>query len=173
MTYASVATITEDAADIGVSAVNITDALAITANAAATITGAITEANIVLINAATTGDVTVTDAITTGAFDLSTSLGDLAGITGLTTIDAATDGVATAMTITAADLFAANDGVSNVSLTIDATIAEDTLSLIGWTGGANDSGGAGYTAYTIGSVGDGGDDTYTVNVTNDTAVTVV
>ncbi|MDD3055706.1 MAG: hypothetical protein PHE16_07460 [Aliarcobacter sp.] len=133
-----------------------------------------TVANVAAINTATSGLVTVSEVDVTGlAFSL-TDLGSLAGITGLTTIDATTDLVNnTAITITAANLFAANDTLGDILLTINADATKDTLDLTGWA--INNSGVAvaGYQSYSITGNFDGaaGNETYTVKVTDGVVVT--
>ena len=92
------------------------------------------------------------------------------GITGLTTVDATKALLDTQMTITAADLFAVNDSLGNITLTINADAAKDTLNLAGWAKGATASG---YDSYSITGNFDAvvGNEIYTVKVTTGVVVT--
>ena len=112
------------------------------------------------VNNATSGLVSITEVITDAtSFDLSILPMD---VTGLTTINATT-ATDTAMTLTAADLFAANDGLGDLAFDITGTsTGSDSLSLSGWTEVSANS------QYTITGNFDNvaGDETYTVNVTD-------
>jgi hypothetical protein len=143
---------------------------------AVTLSDTASSANLATIDADTTGLITVTTTSvgSNAGYVLTTDLAadgttNLADFTGLTTIDASEAGDA-AMTITAADIFAANDSTGDISLTVTGTNGgADTLSLVGgWAlNGMNPN------AYQITGDFDGiaGDETYTVNVT-DVSVTI-
>jgi hypothetical protein len=70
------------------------------------------------------------------------------------------------MTLTAADLFAVNDGLGDLSFTVTGTPSlDDTLNLSAAEGWATSDGGSSYTA-TGNFDGVDGDETYTINVSN-------
>ena len=98
--YANLATITELAAEIGGSAVEITNALAIKAGAAVTITNAISAADLDTIANATAGIVTASIAVDTAISD--------ATVSALSHVDA-NDVITLASTVVTADATALND----------------------------------------------------------------
>jgi hypothetical protein len=132
------------------------------------------------IDTATSGVITVATT-TVGAnagYDLTTDLAadgstDLTNFTGLTTIDASEAGNA-AMTITAADIFAANDATGDIE-TFNVTGTNgggDTLDLsTGSESWSTDNGGATYTA-TGNFDGIAGEETYTITITDISSVTI-
>lgn len=100
------------------------------------------------------------------SFDLSNINTD---ITGLTTIDA-TDTTNTAISLTAADLFALNDTAGDLVFTLTGTNGGgDTVDLTGWTD--NTATVPGQYTKTGNFDGQAGDETYTINVT-DVTVTI-
>jgi hypothetical protein len=121
------------------SAANLVDAFAGTVTeheGTVAVTTAASTSQLTTIDAATTGVITVTTT-TVGAnidYDLTTDLAadgstDLANFTGLTTINASEAGN-TAMTITAADIFAANDTTGDLTFNVTGTDGgSDTLDL--------------------------------------------
>ncbi|MDN5102573.1 hypothetical protein O8C99_05170 [Aliarcobacter butzleri] len=160
-TFANVTEITEDAAQIGTNGKNVIDALykLNNGNTDVTLTGTVSAASVKAINDATTGIIDVKTVKTAGgAFDLS-KLGDLDEVTGLTTIDAQ-DGKVTNITLSIADILAANDVATNSNLVFNiigdskdiVTISDTT----GWTEVVGDK------VYTFAN----GTGTVTVNLTN-------
>ena len=143
------------------------------------ITDAASTAQLTTLDAETTGVITVTTT-TVGAnagYDLTTDLAadgstDLTNFTGLTTIDASEAGNA-AMTITAADIFSANDGTGDLTFNVTGTNGGgDTLDLsTGSESWSTNDGGATYTA-TGNFDGIAGDETYTINITDISSVTI-
>ena len=130
------------------------------------------------IDAATSGVITLTTATvgTNVGYDLTTDLAadgstDLANFTGLTAIDASEAGNAV-MTITAADIFAANDSTGDIAFAVTGTnAAGDTLDLsTGAESWSTADEGATYTA-TDNFDGIAGNETYTITTT-DVSVTI-
>ncbi|MDD2863254.1 MAG: hypothetical protein PHC99_00830, partial [Methylococcales bacterium] len=121
--YANLATITEDAATIGASAVEITNALAIKAGAAVTITNAISAADLDTIAAATAGIVTASLAVTTPITD--------ATVAALSNVDAndVINFSSTAVTADATALNALNTLADTKSYANLATITEDAATI--------------------------------------------
>jgi len=134
--------------------------------------------NLSSIDADTTGTITVTTTsvgVNVG-YDLTTDLAangatDLGDFTGLTTIDASGVGDAV-MTITASDIFRANDGTGDIEFTVTGTNGGgDTLDLS--TGAESWSTSDGGSTYTTRGNFDGiaGEEDYTITIT-DVSVTI-
>ena len=160
-TFDNIATITEDAAQIGTNGKNVIDALNKLNNGDTdvTLTGTVSVANVKAIDTATTGEIAVTTVKTAGgAFDLS-DLGTLTEITDVTTIDAQ-DGKTTNITLSIADILGANDVANNTSLVFSIIgDVKDTVTIsdvAGWTEVVGDK------QYTFAN----GSGTVTVNLTN-------
>ena len=162
-TFANIATITEDEAQIGTNGKNVIDALnkLNKGNTAVDLDGTVSVASVKAINDATTGQISVETVKTAGgAFDLS-KLGVLTQVTGLTTIDAQ-DGKNTNITISLADILAANDTASTNEIVFNILgDGKDTVTITdlpAWV-----SNGDNQYVYTDGN-GIGG--TVTINLTN-------
>ena len=162
-TFDDVDTITEDAAQIGTNGKNVIDALnkLNKGNTAVDLDGTVSVASVKAINDATTGQISVETVKTAGgAFDLS-KLGVLTQVTGLTTIDAQ-DGKNTNITISLADILAANDTASTNEIVFNILgDGKDTVTITdlpAWV-----SNGDNQYVYTDGN-GIGG--TVTINLTN-------
>lgn len=162
-TFANIATITEDEAQIGTNGKNVIDALnkLNKGNTAVDLDGTVSVASVKAINDATTGQISVETVKTAGgAFDLS-KLGVLTQVTGLTTIDAQ-DGKNTNITLSIADILAANDTASTNEIVFNILgDGKDTVTITdlpAWV-----SNGDNQYVYTDGN-GIGG--TVTINLTN-------
>jgi hypothetical protein len=164
------------------SAANLVDAFAGTVTeheGTVAVTTAASTSQLTTIDAATTGVITVTTT-TVGAnidYDLTTDLAadgstDLANFTGLTTINASEAGN-TAMTITAADIFAANDTTGDLTFNVTGTDGgSDTLDLSeGAESWSTADSGSTYTA-TGNFDGVAGNETYTINITDISSITI-
>jgi len=147
-----------------------------------------TAAQLKAINDASTGSITLNDvdgalsgtiSVLIDAFDNDVTLHegtveitDAASTAQLTTIDASEAGNA-AMTITAADIFSANDGTGDLTFNVTGTNGGgDTLVLsAGSESWSTNDGGATYTA-TGNFDGIAGEETYTINITDIDSVTI-
>ena len=124
-----------------------------------------TEAAAILATTTGTLDIQSLGLNTAGSYDLANLSTD---VTGLEEIDAS-EGNDVNISLTAADLFAANDSTGSLSFSVVGTAnGNDTLNLSGWTEVTEN------TQYTITGNFDGvdGDETYTVNVTGDVMVSI-
>ena len=148
-------------------------------NYAVTLSDGASSAELALIDADTSGLITVATTFlgADSAYDLTTDLAangatDLTNFTGLTKIDASGVGDA-AMTITASDIFAANDVTGDIAFAVTGTNgAGDTLDLsTGAESWSTADGGATYTA-TGNFDGLAGNETYTITIT-DVTVTII
>jgi hypothetical protein len=120
-TATSVTTITEDAASIGTGAASILSALAIVPNAAVTITGSISAADLDIIAAATSGIVTAT--IATGG--VAATLAAIPNVDASDVITFTTDDI----TADATDLVDLKTKADNFTATSVTTITEDAASI--------------------------------------------